>query len=59
MPISQGRKLYEAANSPKRFQSLPEAGHNDTYYNGGAAYWDTLAEFQTALKENPPGPETK
>ena len=59
VPISQGRKLYEAANSPKRFQALLEAGHNDTYYNGGAAYWDTLAEFQAALQEHPAGPDTK
>ena len=59
VPISQGRKLYEAANSPKRFQALPEAGHNDTYYNGGAAYWDTLSEFQAALSENREGLEAK
>jgi fermentation-respiration switch protein FrsA (DUF1100 family) len=45
VPISQGRKLYDAANEPKNFQALPGAGHDDTYIAGGAAYWDTLSEF--------------
>lgn len=55
VPLSQGMKLFEAANSPKRFQVLPEAGHNDTYYKGGAAYWDTLAEFLSRLTDTPTG----
>lgn len=35
IPISQGRKLFNAANPPKRFQALPDAEHNDTFEKGG------------------------
>ena len=45
VPISQGRKLYEAANQPKRFQVLEGAAHNDTYEVGGEQYWRTIDEF--------------
>jgi uncharacterized protein len=45
VPISQGRKLFGAANEPKQFQVLYGAGHDDTYVAGGAAYWGTLSEF--------------
>jgi fermentation-respiration switch protein FrsA (DUF1100 family) len=53
VPLSQGKKLFEAANPPKRFQELPQASHNDTYYAGGSAYWDTLGEFLASLTDNP------
>jgi uncharacterized protein len=49
VPISQGRKLFDAANEPKQFQPLYGAGHDDTYIAGGAAYWDTLSEFLDEL----------
>lgn len=45
VPISQGQKLYEAANEPKRFQVLEGAAHNDTYEVGGEQYWGTIEEF--------------
>ena len=56
VPASQGRKLFEAANSPKQFRLLEGAGHNDTYSTGGATYWDALAEFTAALPDV--GPST-
>ncbi len=59
VPVSQGRKLFEAANSPKQFRLLAGAGHNDTYSTGGAAYWDALAEFTAGLGEQDPGPGTR
>ena len=50
VPISQGKKLYDAANPPKRFERLPEAGHNDAFEGGGVAYWSALEEFIGALE---------
>jgi fermentation-respiration switch protein FrsA (DUF1100 family) len=31
IPISQGRKLFEAANHPKEFIAIENAGHNNLY----------------------------
>ena len=45
VPISQGRKLFEAANLPKRFQALEGAAHNDTFEVGGDQYWGTIESF--------------
>lgn len=45
VPISQGRKLFEAANEPKWFQTLDGAAHNDTYEVGGEQYWGTIEAF--------------
>ena len=53
VPLSQGEKLHQAANSPKRFQVLPGAGHNDTYSAAGSIYWDALGEFLSSLAETP------
>ena len=39
IPISQGRKLYEAANEPKRFQVLDGATPNDLYAAAAEQYW--------------------
>jgi fermentation-respiration switch protein FrsA (DUF1100 family) len=56
VPLSQGKKLFEAANEPKRFQLLPGAAHNDTYSAGGPTYWDTLEEFLASLTGESTGP---
>ena len=45
VPFEQGRRLFEAAPEPKRFFSVPTAGHNDVYLVGGGAYWKTWREF--------------
>jgi len=50
VPISQGRKLYEAANEPKMFQALEGAAHNDTYEVGGDKYWGTIETFLTDVR---------
>ena len=50
VPISQGEKLFQAANQPKRFQALPETGHNDLYEAGGQTYWDALKRFLAELE---------
>ena len=45
VPISQGRKLYDAANQPKRLQTLEGAAHNDTYEVAGEQYWGAIESF--------------
>jgi len=59
VPVSQGKKLFEAANSPKQFRLLAGAGHNDTYSTGGAEYWDALTEFMAALPGQGSSTETR
>ena len=51
VPLSQGRKLFEAANQPKQFQLLPGAGHDDTYLTRRGAYWGTISSFLETLNE--------
>ena len=45
VPIDQGRKLYGAANQPKRFQVLKGAAHNDTFEVAPEQYWRTIEAF--------------
>ena len=45
VPISQGRRLYEAAHEPKRFVALTGAAHNGIFEAGGEVYWNALAHF--------------
>ena len=52
VPPSQGRKLFEAANQPKRFQNIQGAGHNDTLAVGGQALWDALVSFLDSLSDS-------
>jgi pimeloyl-ACP methyl ester carboxylesterase len=44
VPTEQGRKLYEAANEPKKLLIIPGAGHGVSCV-AGEAYLDTVAEF--------------
>jgi fermentation-respiration switch protein FrsA (DUF1100 family) len=39
VPISQGRKVFDAAPQPKAFYTIARAGHNDTYRVGGDPYF--------------------
>ena len=48
VPLSQGEKLFRAANAPKRLYLLTGVGHNDTY-RAGQGYWETLDEFLAYL----------
>ena len=45
VPINQGRKLYRAANQPKRFQVLEGAAHNNTSEVAPVQYWGTIEAF--------------
>ena len=50
VPLSQGRKLYEAANEPKRFQVLEGAAHNDTYEVAAGQYWGAIESFLSGVQ---------
>ena len=54
-PIKFGRELFEAARAPKRFYTIEGAGHNDTYWVGGDAYFEALKDFI----EDPKGYDSK
>ena len=45
IPVSQGRKLYDAAPARRRLEIVGGAGHNDLSNVGGEKYLDTLAGF--------------
>lgn len=49
VPIEHGRELYEAANEPKEFYTIPGAGHNDTHIVGGEEYFDVIRKFVNKL----------
>ncbi len=51
VPIEFGRTLYEAAPEPKDFVTLAGAGHNDTYFVAGEAYFRKLKSFIDGLPE--------
>ena len=58
VPISQGEKLFRAANQPKRFQLLSGAGHNDPLGGGGTELWDALEEFMAEFTAGEAGVES-
>ncbi len=45
VPIEQGKILYEKANEPKEFYTIPGAMHNDTHIVGGEEYFDVIKDF--------------
>ena len=49
VPFEHGRKLYEAANEPKEFYTIPGAGHNDTHIVGGEEYYGVIKDFVNKL----------
>jgi fermentation-respiration switch protein FrsA (DUF1100 family) len=49
VPFEGGKKLFEAANEPKEFYTIRDAGHNDTYFTGGREYFRALRRFVEGL----------
>jgi abhydrolase domain-containing protein 17 len=45
IPVSHGRRLYDAASSPKQALWSEGAGHNDLALVAGQRFWNALAEF--------------
>ncbi|NOY12121.1 MAG: alpha/beta hydrolase [Deltaproteobacteria bacterium] len=54
VPQWMGIELFERAPQPKRFYSIPRAGHNDTYDVGGEGYWQQWRAFLQTLKIKSP-----
>ncbi len=50
VPHSQGLKLFQAANHPKRFVTLPDASHNNAQYVAADVMAEALLEFRDALE---------
>ena len=51
VPIEQGKMLYEKANGPKKFYTIPGAMHNDTHIVGGEEYFDVIRDFVKKLEK--------
>lgn len=45
VPIEMGKKLYKAANVPKKFHTVKGADHNNTYIAGGVDYFLIMKKF--------------
>ncbi|HEY6251303.1 MAG TPA: alpha/beta hydrolase, partial [Candidatus Angelobacter sp.] len=52
IPPWHGRKLFERANEPRKFVSVPGADHNDLEMVAGKTYTATLQEFATFVSEH-------
>jgi abhydrolase domain-containing protein 17 len=53
IPVSHGRRLYEAAGQPKQALWVEGAHHNDVPFVAGARYWSTLAAFGREVASAP------
>jgi fermentation-respiration switch protein FrsA (DUF1100 family) len=53
VPPEHSRRLFEAANEPKRLLIVPEANHNDVFVRGGPALWRDLRDFLSGLDVPP------
>ncbi len=49
VPIEQGKILYEEANEPKEFYTIPGAMHNDTHIVCGEEYFDVIKSLISKL----------
>ena len=45
VPIKYGKQVFELARQPKRWYTVPGAGHNDVPYVGGHPYFHQLITF--------------
>jgi abhydrolase domain-containing protein 17 len=50
IPVSHGRRLYEAASEPKQALWVEGADHNDLTVVAGQRYWNALAEFAQQVR---------
>jgi len=51
VPETMARRLFAAANEPKRFHLIPGADHNNTYEVGGEEYWQLWYDFINDLQK--------
>lgn len=50
IPYWHGQKLFEAANKPKTFYTVENAGHNDVHEVAGKKYFEEILNFAKRLK---------
>jgi fermentation-respiration switch protein FrsA (DUF1100 family) len=48
IPVEMGRRIYRAANKPKRIEIFPRGHHNDLFDHGA---WDKMRDFLLPLRE--------
>lgn len=48
IPMEMGRRIYSAANDPKRIELFPAGGHNDLFDHGA---WEKMRAFLLSLGE--------
>lgn len=48
IPVEMGRRLYRAANEPKRIELLRDGRHNDLFEHGA---WEKMRDFLLSLKK--------
>ena len=46
IPVAMGRRIYQAANEPKRIELFAEGGHNDLFEHGA---WEKARDFIAGL----------
>lgn len=51
IPFRHGQTLFNAANQPKYFFEVPDAGHNDLEFKAGDRYWQELGKFIMSLQK--------
>ncbi|MBZ0272777.1 alpha/beta hydrolase [bacterium] len=54
IPVSEGKKLHDAAKEPKDIVIFPGAGHNDVAIVAGPAYGQALAKFAEKVTASAP-----
>ena len=50
IPFWHGQKLFEAANEPKTFYAVENAGHNDLHEIAGKKYFEEIKRFSATVK---------
>lgn len=48
IPVEMGKRLYRAANDPKRIETFPHGRHNDLFDHGA---WETMRNFLISLPQ--------
>ncbi|TVP66041.1 MAG: alpha/beta hydrolase [Nodularia sp. (in: Bacteria)] len=56
IPVTHGKKLYDAAPSPKLYLWVEDATHNNFFWVAGEKYENILREFTKILKKNERSP---
>ena len=48
IPVEMGRRVFRAANKPKRIETFPQGRHNDLFDHGA---WEKMRDFLLSLDE--------